>query len=511
MIRLKVFVSSVQKELRAERIAIGSLLATDDFLRECTVPRIFEDYPAPLQPNPQAYLALLRTCHVYLLVIGREYGRPLAGGLAASHEEYRLARELELPTLVCIKGDRSADREEATACFIAEIEKDHHTYSRFATEEELLSVVRDRLKEHIQATFDTAPKMEQEERSRDNLRSASGYERDPVSSLAFADLDLDLALEMMAAAENVDAKRISREELPRLLHARGYLWWDLATGMYRPTVAGTLLLAAKPALALPQARIQLDAYATDTRETEPVDAVFIEAPLPTAIEQAVAFLRRNTARALAVEGLKRKSADVYPAEALREVLVNAVAHRDYIDPGAKVSVELFADRLLVSSPGLPPGGQRIETIATGQARSRARNPLVVQGLTWLEYMDERGSGIRRMRRALEQAGLPPPRFAIEHDCVTVAFQAVPPATPVAGEKGQAPSVSSETAESALPPEETIRQMFAQVGSITTTMCVQRLGISRDTAWRTLSRMVADGILDQTGSGRGTRYHLKGKP
>jgi hypothetical protein len=51
MIHLKVFISSVQKELRQERVAVGSFLATDGFLRECTAPRIFEDYPQPLRPN----------------------------------------------------------------------------------------------------------------------------------------------------------------------------------------------------------------------------------------------------------------------------------------------------------------------------------------------------------------------------------------------------------------------------------------------------------------------------
>ena len=56
MIQLKIFISSVQKELRRERIAVGGFLATDDFLRDCTAPRIFEDYPQPLHPNPKGYL-----------------------------------------------------------------------------------------------------------------------------------------------------------------------------------------------------------------------------------------------------------------------------------------------------------------------------------------------------------------------------------------------------------------------------------------------------------------------
>jgi len=64
--------------------------------------------------------------------------------------------------------------------------------------------------------------------------------------------------------------------------------------------------------------------------------------------------------------------------------------------------------LLCRSPGDPPGGQTVDRLASGEARSRSRNPLVVQGLAWLELMDERGSGIPRMTRLLEQAGQPAP-------------------------------------------------------------------------------------------------------
>ena len=69
----------------------------------------------------------------------------------------------------------------------------------------------------------------------------------------------------------------------------------------------------------------------------------------------------------------------------------------------KITVEVFTDRVLFASPGLPPGKQKIERIGRGEGRSKARNPLVVQGLTWLELMDERGSGIRRIRSPLALA------------------------------------------------------------------------------------------------------------
>lgn len=509
MIRLKVFASSVQKELQAERAAIGSLLATDEFLRSCTVPRLFEEYPAPLQPNPKAYLALLRTCHVYLLVIGGEYGRILDDDLSATHQEYRLARELKMPTLVCVKGERPDKREERTQAFLAEIEGDHHTYSRFRNEEELLSKVRSRLKEHILSTYDAAPTPEQDAEASQDRRSASDFERRPIAGLSVDDLDLDLGRDMMAEAEDTDPRRLAREEVTRLLLSRGYLWWDGPAGTHRPTIAGALLLASRPARApeLTQARIQLEAYAADAKDGEPVDSTFTDASLSKAVEQAIAFIRRNTARPLVVKGLKRQPAERYPAEALREALVNAVAHRDYAEAGAKIAVDVFTSRLRVSSPGLPPGGQSIETLASGRALSRARNPLIVQGLAWLGFMDERGSGIRRMKRVMELAGHPAPRFRSEHGGVTLELQAAE----VAGAAPPATGDAAKPADDAPPPADTraaVLEIIDEIGHATTATCVQKLGISRDTAWRTLTRMVEEGILDQTGTGRGTRYRRR---
>ena len=210
------------------------------------------------------------------------------------------------------------------------------------------------------------------------------------------------------------------EELPRLLLSRSYLWRDGDT--LRPTVAGALLLARKPGTSLSQARVQLDAFPGTSRNADALDSDILDAPLARMVEEAVAFVRRNTAKPLVVKGLKRQKVETYPAEVLREVVVNAVAHRDYADQGAKISIEVFADRLIVSSPGHPPGGQSPERLASGRARSRARNPLVVQGLSWLELMDERGSGIPRMTRLLEQAGHPKPVFRIDHDCLVVELR-----------------------------------------------------------------------------------------
>jgi predicted HTH transcriptional regulator len=332
LIRLKIFISSVQKELREERTAIGRFLVMDDFLRECTVPRIFEDYPQPLRPNPKAYLDLLQQCQIYLLIIGTEYGSDAGGGLSATHEEYRLAQKRKIPTLICVKG-ADKDREKKEADFFTEIRNDKHTYSRFTSIKSLLEKVGERLREHIAVTYDIVPRKEQVEQSKLTERAASDYERGELSTLSWDDLDHYLAQEMMAAAEGQDKERIDDTELPRLLFSRGYLWKDAQADVLRPTIAGALLLARNPSVVLSQSRVQMDVYAGVDQTNDPIDSVFIAAPLPYAVEQAVAFIRRNTAHPLVVKGMKRQDVEVYPSEALRELIVNALAHRDYADPG----------------------------------------------------------------------------------------------------------------------------------------------------------------------------------
>lgn len=192
---------------------------------------------------------------------------------------------------------------------------------------------------------------------------------------------------------------------------------------------------------------------------------------------------------------------------LREALVNAFAHRDWEEAGAKVSVEVYPSHVRIHSPGLPPGGEAVPDLATGQTPSRARNPLIVQGLAWLELMDERGSGIRRMKRVMELAGQVPPRFLEEHGGVTVEIEAASPAdatVPVSGE--EAVPIAEDT-----PPTDNVALILAlvdELGQVTTANCVQRPGLPRVTAWRTLSRLVEEGLLEARGAGRGTKYRRK---
>ena len=186
--------------------------------------------------------------------------------------------------------------------------------------------------------------------------------------------------------------------------------------------------------------------------------------------------------------------------------MNAVAHRDYEEAGAKITVEVFADRVVFSSPGLPPGNQKIDQIARGDGRSRARNPLIVQGLTWLEFMDERGSGIRRMRESMERHGLELPRFALAGDEFTVTLPARQQTTELLASPRTEDTPDLLSTFKALTEHQlAVLKRVLDSGHVQTAWCVQNLGISRDTAWRLLNDLLEQGLLITAGTGRGTRY------
>lgn len=141
-LQLRVFISSVQKELASERLALQILLTTDPFLQQHTRPVLFEREPQPLRPDGQAYLKLLDKCQLIVLILGKTYG-DLYGDLSATHHEYRRSQELKLPTLVCVLGDNKLKREDPVNAFLKDVKHDGHTYDRFSTIEELQRQTRD--------------------------------------------------------------------------------------------------------------------------------------------------------------------------------------------------------------------------------------------------------------------------------------------------------------------------------------------------------------------------------
>jgi len=199
----------------------------------------------------------------------------------------------------------------------------------------------------------------------------------------------------------------------------------------------------------------------------------------------------------------------YPVSALREALVNAVAHRNYEDASRKTNVQVFSDRIVVASPGYPPAPLTLAKLRKGNYRPCSRNPLVAQALATLKLMEQRGSGFARMRDAMLNHGLDAPTVAEQDGYFVVTFP---------GPNGNYDRIKTpETAAGRVSPaveaqlndrQKKIMAQVAQTGHVTTRWCVTNLNVVKDTAHRDLVDLVNRDLLVRTGRGRNVAYRLK---
>lgn len=141
MIKLRVFISSVQKELEDERLIVQNLVNTDTFLSAYSIPVLYEFEPASPDKALGGCLKALDACQIYLLIVAVQYGS-LVGDLSITHAEFRRAKEKKLPVLAFIKGDRNVQREEGTHALLKELDADGPKYKRFGNVIELQKEVR---------------------------------------------------------------------------------------------------------------------------------------------------------------------------------------------------------------------------------------------------------------------------------------------------------------------------------------------------------------------------------
>lgn len=126
------------------------------------------------------------------------------------------------------------------------------------------------------------------------------------------------------------------------------------------------------------------------------------------IDQAMIFLKRHLPVRYEITGApRRREVLEIPEGALREAVINAVAHRDYFERGANVMVEIFDDRIEISNPGGLVKGLKPEDFGK---KSILRNPNIASLLHRADYIEKMGTGIARMRRLMREAKLSPPKF-----------------------------------------------------------------------------------------------------
>jgi predicted HTH transcriptional regulator len=171
-------------------------------------------------------------------------------------------------------------------------------------------------------------------------------------------------------------------------------------GHEKLSVSGVLLGTPNPGNWLPNAFIQAVCYSGEDRHADQqLDAMDFTGPLDQQISGALSFVEKNQ-RVAAKKLLGREDLPQYSLTAVFEALVNAVAHRDYDIYGAHIRLHMFADRLILCSPGALVNTMEVDEL---MARQASRNQLITSLLARCPYehatinrsrmMDKRGEGV----------------------------------------------------------------------------------------------------------------------
>ncbi len=268
-----------------------------------------------------------------------------------------------------------------------------------------------------------------------------------------------------------------------------------------PTNAGLLLFAHRVEARFPQAELTLVHYRgrdmADAFEREDVHDTLVEA-----LRRAERWLMEHMRKGSRMVDLQRHDWTQFPPGAVREALVNAVAHRDYSVRGEGIRVSLFSDRLEVYSPGRLPGHVTVQNLMDERF---SRNESLVQVLADFGLIERLGYGIDRMLRQMEDAGLPPPNFRETAAGFLVTLVGQP------GEERAPDSLDTrEWARMGLN-ERQIGAMLqlAEQRRITSRELQERApDVSPETIRRDLADLVERGMLLKVGDKRATYYILK---
>lgn len=227
------------------------------------------------------------------------------------------------------------------------------------------------------------------------------YDELPVPGTSLDDLDL---LYFRKFFEDFYQTRLEDFSLPKLLENMKVL--TPLEDQPAFTVGGYLLFSRHPQKHFPYAKITVASFAGEQIDEE-FEKKDLEGKLEEQIQGVETLFKLYLKTPVKIKGFASERRIEIPFEALREAVINAVAHRNYHLP-AQVRIFVFADRIEIISPGKLPNTITLENIRLGVHAER--NPLLVSFLSKMGYMTQIGTGVIRMIRLLKQHTGKEPEF-----------------------------------------------------------------------------------------------------
>jgi ATP-dependent DNA helicase RecG len=306
-------------------------------------------------------------------------------------------------------------------------------------------------------------------------KGQASYETRVLKGVGMPALDEPLLKQYAAAVGHPDRRR--------LLRARG-----LAARGGRLTIAGLLLFAREPQAEMPEAFVRVLRYRGRERGTgagqQLAEDIRIEGPIPRQLHEARNVVQRlqPQRRGLIADTGRFGELALIPEDAWLEGIVNAAVHRSYSLAGDHIRVEIFDDRIEISSPGRFPG---LTDLSDPLRSTRfARNPRIARVCSDLRFGQELGEGIRRIFAEMRAARLVDPVYRQTAASVILTLSA---------------EATDRALEVRLPDEaRAITAALREAGRLSTGEVSEILRLSRPATIRRLESLRSEGLVEWVG-------------
>jgi len=386
----RIFISSVQKELAAERRAVKEFILHDPLLSRFILEVfLFEDIPAGDRKPDDIYLGEVAACDIYLAILGNEYGWKNENGKSPTELEFDHATKTRRERLVFVKGDDDRKRDPDMADLVRKAGK-QLTRRRFSDIPGLIREVYTSLVACLE--------------QRGAIRSTP-FDGSICEGATLRDIDNRAIADFIKTSEAAGRLKLKGSRAPKSVLQNFNL-----LGKGYPTNAAMLLFAKDPRRFFHNIQVHCFHFYGTVKQKPIASQQPYEGRLVEVIDEAVEFVLGKIDRHVGTraESVQAPVTFEIPRPVILEAIVNAVAHRDYRSNGF-VQVIVFSDRMEVWNPGeLPPG--LTPDLLREPHGPIPRNPLIAELLYRINYVEKAGTGTTDMIADCRNAGLPEPDF-----------------------------------------------------------------------------------------------------
>ena len=388
--KLKVFISSVQKEFQQVRLDLKAFLTGDAVLhRFIAEVFLFEELPAKDRRADQVYIEEVKRCDIYLGIFGYDYGNEDKDGISPTEREYVYAGKHRKTRLIYVWG--SDEKKRAP--------KMRQLVSNASSE-----LIRRRIENFSALTSEVYASLV------DYLDGLGALRVPPFDTSACHGVTLQHLARKRIDWFLATARQERNFPLKQSTTTQALLTHLNLLEQGKPTNAALLLFGSAPQRFHRTAETKcVHCHGVEYRRPFASQQIYTGDVFEQA-DQARDFVLAKINRAVGIRAESNVAPASYelPPDAIGEAVVNAIAHRDY-HSNASVEVRLFSDRLEVWNPGRLPGTLTFDDLRHDHP-SVPNNPLIAESLYLTRYIEKAGSGTQRMIELCREAGLPEPQF-----------------------------------------------------------------------------------------------------